>query len=76
MKPGFTPVANANGVVGLETALNMIVSDTPVMSEKLAKTALFEALREVGALLEAIAFHPGRSARSHLAALAASLVSR
>jgi ABC-2 type transport system ATP-binding protein len=28
-------------------------------------------LREVGALLEARAFHPGRSARSHLAALAA-----
>jgi len=29
-------------------------------------------LREVGALLEARAFHPGRSARQHLAALAAS----
>ncbi len=29
-------------------------------------------LREVGALLEAKAFHPGRSAREHLAALAAS----
>ncbi|HEX9354631.1 MAG TPA: ATP-binding cassette domain-containing protein, partial [Streptosporangiaceae bacterium] len=29
-------------------------------------------LREVGALLEARAFHPGRSARTHLAALAAS----
>ena len=29
-------------------------------------------LREVGAMLEAKAFHPGRSARSHLAALAAS----
>ena len=29
-------------------------------------------LREVGALLEARAFHPGRSARDHLAALAAS----
>jgi len=28
-------------------------------------------LREVGAMLEASAFHPGRSARSHLAALAA-----
>jgi len=28
-------------------------------------------LREVGALLEARAFHPGRTARSHLAALAA-----
>ena len=28
-------------------------------------------LREVGSLLEAKAFHPGRSARSHLAALAA-----
>jgi ABC-2 type transport system ATP-binding protein len=29
-------------------------------------------LREVGALLEAKAFHPGRTARDHLAALAAS----
>src|SRR5208283_4459244 len=29
-------------------------------------------LREVGALLEAKAFHPGRTARSHLTALAAS----
>jgi ABC-2 type transport system ATP-binding protein len=29
-------------------------------------------LREVGALLEATAFHPGRSVRTHLAALAAS----
>jgi ABC-2 type transport system ATP-binding protein len=29
-------------------------------------------LREVGALLEAKAFHPGRSARAHLTALAAS----
>src|SRR4029450_13046168 len=29
-------------------------------------------LREVGALLEARAFHPGRSARAHLRALAAS----
>src|SRR5262249_35466735 len=29
-------------------------------------------LREVGALLEARAWHPGRAARSHLAALAAS----
>jgi ABC-2 type transport system ATP-binding protein len=29
-------------------------------------------MREVGALLEAKAFHPGRSARSHLTALAAS----
>jgi ABC-2 type transport system ATP-binding protein len=29
-------------------------------------------LREVGAVLEAKAFHPGRSARAHLAALAAS----
>jgi len=29
-------------------------------------------LREVGALLEAKAFHPGRSARAHLSALAAS----
>src|SRR5262249_11237001 len=34
--------------------------------------ALGWPLREVGALLEARAWHPGRTARSHLAALAAS----
>jgi ABC-2 type transport system ATP-binding protein len=34
--------------------------------------ALRWPLREVGALLEAKAFHPGRTARAHLAALAAS----
>ena len=33
-------------------------------------------LREVGALLEAKAFHPGRSARAHLTALAVSNASR
>src|SRR6266566_1106545 len=33
---------------------------------------LHSPLREVGALLEAKAFHPGRSARAHLTALAAS----
>jgi ABC-2 type transport system ATP-binding protein len=33
---------------------------------------LFRPLCEVGALLEARAFHPGRTARAHLAALAAS----
>jgi ABC-2 type transport system ATP-binding protein len=33
---------------------------------------LLSPLREVGALLEAKAFHPGRTARSHLTALAAS----
>src|SRR6202046_1905170 len=34
--------------------------------------ALRWPLREVGALLEAKAFHPGRTARAHLTALAAS----
>src|ERR1700727_3864175 len=34
--------------------------------------ALGWPLREVGALLETRAFHPGRTARAHLAALAAS----
>jgi ABC-2 type transport system ATP-binding protein len=34
--------------------------------------ALAGPLREVGAVLEARAFHPGRTARAHLAALAAS----
>src|ERR1700745_23652 len=33
---------------------------------------LHSPLREVGALLEAKAFHPGRTARAHLTALAAS----
>src|SRR5215468_6649970 len=33
---------------------------------------LHRPLREVGALMEAKAFHPGRTGRAHLAALAAS----
>jgi len=34
---------------------------------------MIEVCKEVGAMLEARAFHPGRTARAHLAALAANL---
>ena len=40
--PGAGGTQRLPRVVGLETALNMIVSGTPVMSEKLSKTKLFD----------------------------------
>src|SRR6185436_7080887 len=43
-------------VVGLETALNMIVSGNPVPSEKLAKTKLFDEMIEGELLAGALAF--------------------
>src|ERR1700682_721388 len=50
--PGAGGTQRLPRAVGLETALNMIVSGTPVMSEKLAATGLFDELA-AGDLLEA-----------------------
>src|ERR1700691_5551698 len=62
---------------GKSTTMRMIMGlDNPTAGAALVNGVPFSELRwplrEVGALLEAKAFHPGRSARSHLTALAAS----
>ncbi len=54
--PGAGGTQRLPRVVGLETALNMIVSGTPVPSEKLAKTALFDQMIEGELLPGALAF--------------------
>jgi 3-hydroxyacyl-CoA dehydrogenase len=56
--PGAGGTQRLPRVLGLEMALNMIVSGTPVLSEKLAGTALFDKLLPAGAdlLAEARAF--------------------
>jgi 3-hydroxyacyl-CoA dehydrogenase len=56
--PGAGGTQRLPRVLGLEMALNMIVSGTPVASEKLAKTALFDELLAADAdlLQSAIAF--------------------
>src|ERR1700741_633378 len=56
--PGAGGTQRLPRVLGLEMALNMIVSGTPVVSEKLAKTALFDELFTADAdlLQSAIAF--------------------
>ncbi|MGW8392395.1 3-hydroxyacyl-CoA dehydrogenase NAD-binding domain-containing protein [Pseudoduganella sp. HUAS MS19] len=56
--PGAGGTQRLPRVLGLEMALNMIVSGTPVLSEKLADTALFDKLLPAGAdlLAEAKAF--------------------
>ncbi len=53
--PGAGGTQRLPRVLGLEMALNMIVSGTPVASEKLAKTALFDEVTEAGADLMAAA---------------------
>jgi 3-hydroxyacyl-CoA dehydrogenase len=50
--PGAGGTQRLPRAVGLETALNMIVSGAPVMSEKLAGTGLFDQMAE-GDLLDA-----------------------
>lgn len=56
--PGAGGTQRMPRVVGLEMALNMVVSGTPVPSEKLADTALFDAVFPAGTelLAAAIAF--------------------
>ncbi len=56
--PGAGGTQRLPRVVGLEMALNMIVSGTPVLSEKLAKTSLFDEVFAADAdlLSSAVAF--------------------
>ncbi|MBJ7308774.1 3-hydroxyacyl-CoA dehydrogenase NAD-binding domain-containing protein [Rugamonas sp. CCM 8940] len=56
--PGAGGTQRLPRVLGLEMALNMIVSGTPVLSEKLAKTALFDEVFAADAdlLTAAVAF--------------------
>ncbi len=54
--PGAGGTQRLPRVLGLEMALNMIVSGTPVASEKLAKTALFNELIEGDLIAGALAF--------------------
>src|SRR5262250_387447 len=61
---------------GKSTTMRLIMGlDAPSAGSALIDGVPYRALRwplrSVGAVLEARAFHPGRSARSHLAALAA-----
>lgn len=62
--PGAGGTQRLPRVLGLEMAMNMIVSGTPVLSEKLAGTAIFDKLLPSGADLvsEACAFAEGIAA--------------
>jgi ABC-2 type transport system ATP-binding protein len=77
VRPGtVTGFLGPNGA-GKSTTMRMIIGlDRPdkgqVRIDGRRFTDLRWPLREVGALLEARAFHPGRTARAHLAALAVS----
>jgi ABC-2 type transport system ATP-binding protein len=77
VRPGVvTGFLGANGS-GKSTTMRLILGlDQPDAGLALINGRRFGELRwplrEAGALLEAKAFHPGRSARDHLAALAAS----
>ncbi len=54
--PGAGGTQRLPRVVGVETAVNMIVSGAPVPSEKLARTKLFDALVDGNLLDGAVAF--------------------
>ncbi|MFC3106641.1 3-hydroxyacyl-CoA dehydrogenase NAD-binding domain-containing protein [Undibacterium arcticum] len=54
--PGAGGTQRLPRVLGLEMALNMIVSGTPVLSEKLVQTALFDALIDGDLMQGALAF--------------------
>jgi len=77
VRPGMvTGFLGANGS-GKSTTMRLILGlDAPDAGQARIGGRRFRdlrwPLREAGALLEARAFHPGRSARDHLAALAAS----
>jgi ABC-2 type transport system ATP-binding protein len=77
VQPGtVTGFLGPNGA-GKSTTMRMIIGlDRPDAGQVKVSGQSYRELpwpmREVGALLEAKAFHPGRSARSHLTALAAS----
>jgi ABC-2 type transport system ATP-binding protein len=77
IRPGIvTGFLGPNGS-GKSTTMRLILGlDEPDSGQALIRGRRYRELRwplrEVGALLETRAFHPGRSARSHLAALAAS----
>jgi ABC-2 type transport system ATP-binding protein len=77
VRPGaVTGFLGPNGA-GKSTTMRLILGlDAPDVGEVRIGGRRYRELgwplREVGAVLEARAFHPGRSARAHLAALAAS----
>ncbi|WP_434660168.1 3-hydroxyacyl-CoA dehydrogenase NAD-binding domain-containing protein [Paraburkholderia sp. A3BS-1L] len=54
--PGAGGTQRLPRAIGLEAALNMIVSGTPVLSEKLANAGLFDAMAQGDLLDEVIAF--------------------
>ncbi|WP_296654569.1 3-hydroxyacyl-CoA dehydrogenase NAD-binding domain-containing protein [Paraburkholderia sp.] len=54
--PGAGGTQRLPRAIGLEAALNMIVSGAPVLSEKLANSGLFDAMAQGDLLEEAIAF--------------------
>src|ERR1700749_4262955 len=77
VRPGtVTGFLGPNGA-GKSTTMRMIIGlDRPDAGQATVNGRPYRELRwplrEVGAMLEAKAFHPGRSARSHLSSLAAS----
>jgi ABC-2 type transport system ATP-binding protein len=77
VRPGVvTGFLGPNGA-GKSTTMRMLIGlDRPDAGQALVSgkpyRELRQPLREVGAMLEAKSFHPGRSARAHLAALAVS----
>ena len=79
--PGtVTGFLGPNGV-GKSTTMRMIMGlDRPTSGTVTVNGKPYRQhrspLREVGALLEASAVHPGRSARSHLRSMAATTTSR
>ncbi len=62
--PGAGGTQRLPRAVGLETALNMIVSGTPVLSEKLGGTGLFDRIVEGDLLDEAVKFAKQAGAQS------------